>query len=946
MFHTATKANASPTRNSVPQPVVRPGPVDSFAQLQRTIGNQAVLRMLRHSPLKVQPKLAVNQPGDEFEQEADRVAEQVVTTPAGEARLSTHSHPPAPVQMKTLATSAATPVAAPPIVHEGLRSPGHAPDAATRAFMEPRLGFDLSGVRVHTGRAAAESAGAISARAYTSGNDIVFGRGEYRPETTEGRKLLAHELTHVAQQRGAQVAVQRQPDDKAKRNSKWGTAPPIVKIEVDPKKTGTAWGYYPDGNSILIEILTNKLDSGTYIIRGGGRTYGPTDSDYVQRVNKSFVWRISAANFYPDDPVTVIVKSLPADRFTRLPEYIKNYLMGEVATGQSKMDLEALADEGEKLIREGITAADLALAADPRAMVEMEGKAPPDPDLVESLRRRGLSDFPSREEYYRRLAWELVNSSDYRRWWTNADIAAYWREFPEEASADWNKFADKRYIAAKKDEELAWLEAFRRIDAAAGVANAIALVTVFVAGGFAGAEIVALPAIEVPALPAAIQGVPTGVWAKTLFASTLSASFLSHVYSRSEEAVEAGETNPISIVSAAVDDTLVVGKLYESATNESLLTQKDLHMTPTERIVGGVTGTAELAMNYFGFKDLMGDPVPSVPRPKAPPTEPPPEPVPVTTPKVEQPVGAVAESAEAPVVAGEVASSKNDVIDFMKYKAAREAEAAEELVVVQEQQQAMEAARQEAQPRVAEMASGGSKTTGSTRTTTPRTTTTTTKSPSPRASKTVKQQTVFKRFEKPPGQKTPYDLEGAGAEINEAEDIYETMEAHKNPDPGRESNVIKGEFGAEDVRPPGPFNMHEYDPRVGDSRLLSFRMRRAGIKRPGKGYQAHHMIPGAEPEAKQVRDFLFDHGFKDINDPDNGVFLPTHKKFPNIEGEFKHEFTFDRADYGGEYFRRLEDIFMVEDITEEGIRLRLQMLAQALKNGRLPGADEFSGLPL
>ena len=87
----------------------------------------------------------------------------------------------------------------PPIVHEVLRSPGQPLDAATRAFMEPRFGHDFSRVRVHTDAKAAESAQAVNALAYTVGNSVVFGTGQFAPNAAVGKKLLAHELTHVAQ---------------------------------------------------------------------------------------------------------------------------------------------------------------------------------------------------------------------------------------------------------------------------------------------------------------------------------------------------------------------------------------------------------------------------------------------------------------------------------------------------------------------------------------------------------------------------------------------------------------------------------------------------------------------------------------------------------------------------------------------------------------------------
>ena len=90
----------------------------------------------------------------------------------------------------------------PPIVHEVLRSPGKTLDPATRAFMEPRFGHDFSQVRVHTDAKAAESARAANALAFTVGRNLVFDSDRYRPGTSEGRRLLAHELTHYLQQGG------------------------------------------------------------------------------------------------------------------------------------------------------------------------------------------------------------------------------------------------------------------------------------------------------------------------------------------------------------------------------------------------------------------------------------------------------------------------------------------------------------------------------------------------------------------------------------------------------------------------------------------------------------------------------------------------------------------------------------------------------------------------
>ena len=90
-----------------------------------------------------------------------------------------------------------------PLMGEVLRSPGQPLDAATRSFMEPRFGHDFSRVRVHTDAAAAQSAREVGARAYTVGSHIVFGQGRWRSAPAPDRRLLAHELAHVVQQRGA-----------------------------------------------------------------------------------------------------------------------------------------------------------------------------------------------------------------------------------------------------------------------------------------------------------------------------------------------------------------------------------------------------------------------------------------------------------------------------------------------------------------------------------------------------------------------------------------------------------------------------------------------------------------------------------------------------------------------------------------------------------------------
>lgn len=82
---------------------------------------------------------------------------------------------------------------------------GQALDAETRGQMEGAMGHDFSDVRVHTGGEASKSAASVQAQAYTVGNDIVFQGGNFNPSSDSGKRMLAHELTHVVQQRSGAV---------------------------------------------------------------------------------------------------------------------------------------------------------------------------------------------------------------------------------------------------------------------------------------------------------------------------------------------------------------------------------------------------------------------------------------------------------------------------------------------------------------------------------------------------------------------------------------------------------------------------------------------------------------------------------------------------------------------------------------------------------------------
>ena len=183
----ARAPGAQPLGKEVAPAVDAPHPLLS---LQRSIGNQAFGQV-------IQTKLAISSPGDAYEQEADRVADRIM-----------RMEDPGPIS-SSLGTihrkegEAATSRASTSVHSQitGLRGGGEPLSPSVRAFFEPRFGRDLGHVRVHTGKEAADSARAIQARAYTVGKNIVFGAGQFAPDTQGGRALLAHELAHTIQQR-------------------------------------------------------------------------------------------------------------------------------------------------------------------------------------------------------------------------------------------------------------------------------------------------------------------------------------------------------------------------------------------------------------------------------------------------------------------------------------------------------------------------------------------------------------------------------------------------------------------------------------------------------------------------------------------------------------------------------------------------------------------------
>jgi hypothetical protein len=182
---------------------------ESFAQEPSLFSSSSFAHDFSRIPVRNQTKPMRSQSEEVFEQQTKRLSKQVIhksepqlrracacgaTCHMCETKQPTSEH-------QRLQDSNTEQITEQHLAHKVLAASGQSMDTATRGFMESRFGYDFSRVKLHTGAMAAESAQAVNARAYTVGQNIVFAAGQFAPSTNAGRSLLAHELTHVMQQR-------------------------------------------------------------------------------------------------------------------------------------------------------------------------------------------------------------------------------------------------------------------------------------------------------------------------------------------------------------------------------------------------------------------------------------------------------------------------------------------------------------------------------------------------------------------------------------------------------------------------------------------------------------------------------------------------------------------------------------------------------------------------
>ncbi|HYH84995.1 MAG TPA: DUF4157 domain-containing protein [Pyrinomonadaceae bacterium] len=201
----------------------------------------------------------------------------------------------------------------PSVVGEVLGGSGRPLDAGTRSFMETRFGHDFSRVRVHSDSKADESARAVGARAYTVGHSMVFGAGEYAPESNAGRLLLAHELTHVVQQQSAGSAVQTQLEIGSTQDPAEAEADRVARqvLSVGPNVATPGAGGFSSPKIMRTPAVLRRQPADTN---------GAADNTTPQKIGETRLVRIPERQVGEEKIVSYVMRKLVACPCRRVPE--------------------------------------------------------------------------------------------------------------------------------------------------------------------------------------------------------------------------------------------------------------------------------------------------------------------------------------------------------------------------------------------------------------------------------------------------------------------------------------------------------------------------------------------------------------------------------------------------------------------------------------------------
>lgn len=385
----------------------------------------------------IQPKLTVNEPGDKYEKEAERVADAVMRMADSGSKVDTQKEVPSGHIQRMCPRCQRRYQQGKPLnceeceaelqrrrdgrdgdakISEGVEQAaavasefGKPLSEGLRSLFENRLDRDFSGVRIHTGERADRAARAINARAFTYGTDIVFRKGEYSPSTYSGKRLLAHELTHVVQQNGGRVSTQKYDD-----------ASGTVQLQESDRHRSESASEAPNrGDSPLAYQRESRFDVS---VQNMATIYFPTDKSELDENDRRVVRKVAeyvrtaALNTrvevefhgYADErgekgynqmlskERAQSVKELLLTLIAGAPGALRNVFLGE-PTGHGEEEGETPGDSAEELARYrrvDVKVWPPGLSQPPESEPEPESKPPPCPDVPEGAHPRDPSNQP------------------------------------------------------------------------------------------------------------------------------------------------------------------------------------------------------------------------------------------------------------------------------------------------------------------------------------------------------------------------------------------------------------------------------------------------------------------------------------------------------------------------------------------------------------------------
>jgi hypothetical protein len=897
----------------------------------------------------VQPKLEINQPGDRYEQEADAMADNVMRLPAANTQVKPVTGLIAKSvqrkcieceeeEKKKLMRKTEGPgygIQASPSLVSSLNasSVGGSPlPVATRGFMENAFSADFSRVRVHSDSKASEMSRDINARAFTTGSDIYFKGGEYNPDSSEGRHLLAHELAHVVQQ--GELSAIKCKIQRRESSPKKPKALPTQVYNIEASAGGLITFFGSLGNlvgrvetDISPGIYPARFDSkqGALLLKGADPKshfnvylFNPEVDRPILRAYLTSL-ETDIVDVYLDPPKTDTIDTKPSYIEKELVESANDPTLNEEGADNLISKFTSWANLDEKAL--GIYLLETVLKGEFNTIIPVLNKlGSTDRDdvseefmlaiTVPDLNRIAASEkgktilyrlydelssgHPDEEESKQaeRILKAIAQRVDPEKF-VEADEKAIIIPF---SSIGFTKFSSASISAYISDNGKIVVRSHLQADQVKD-SRGLELGKIWLGT-------LELDPQEVVGLLLYDEGNKI-IYVPALYIIQLSNKETSKAIQLGATAFGTGLTLGFGGAAVATTET----------TSTSLLARAGTVLIWTDRVASVLSVTSILIDDHRGFIiTTFGDDGERFLKAWS---------------KVDR-VLAIYGVARGVVALGQASVALRTAVGNMRTASRLKKLAAEESAVTEniltntektldEIEQAKKVAAQqnpEPQSGVSEAQADNVVSLDEFRAK---------KLAEERAKATVR----VRQRKLAAGAEN----DGPSAKFTDTEEEF--------------AEHIQGEqdkFGGNRVDEDDPVansrtrhqRVSELDPNQGDSQLLGNNLRAAGFEKPGAHYEAHHMVPSGEPKAAELQDLLRKKGIP-INDADNGVWLPRDNRSGNLGGEYKHEFTFDTEALGSEYFDLLKTILIKEPpLGAASIRLKLRNIRSFLSNGKLP----------